>query len=289
MIASVKRTREILNTYQEYAKKSFGQNFLIDGNIIQKIIQGANILPNSLVVEIGPGLGALTEHLSKHAKKVLAFEIDPNMVEILKDTLRDCNNVKVVLMDILKADIQEEITPYLEEGIEHIYCIANLPYYITTPIIVRLLESEIRFEKFVFMVQKEVGKRFAGSVSTKEYNALSVLMQYKTKVQVLFDVSKDCFMPAPNVESVVIEMVPTPFEVQARNQNFFYGFIKSLFSSRRKTIVNNLNSSYKVSKEMIQEILLESNIKIQARAEELSVIEIVQLCDSFYERMKVQL
>lgn len=289
MIASVKRTKEILSTYQEYAKKSFGQNFLIDGNVIQKIIQSANILPNSLVIEIGPGLGALTEHLSKHAKHVLAFEIDSNMVEILKDTLRDCNNVKVVSMDILKADIQEEIAPYLEEGIEHIYCIANLPYYITTPIIVRLLESEIQFKKFVFMVQKEVGKRFAGTVSTKEYNALSVLMQYKTKVKVLFDVSKESFIPAPNVESVVIEMVPTPFEVQATNQKFFYGFIRNLFSSRRKTIVNNLNSSYKISKEMIQEVLLENNIKTQARAEELNVKEIVHLCDSFYEKTKVEL
>lgn len=282
MIASIKRTKEILNKYQDYAKKSFGQNFLIDGNIIQKIIKSANILPNSLVIEIGPGLGALTEHLAKHAKHVLAFEIDPNMVDILKDTLRDTTNVQVVLKDILEVDLKKEIQPFIETGIEHIYCVANLPYYITTPIVVRLLETNIQFEKFVFMVQKEVAKRFSGAVSTKEYNALSVLMQYKTKVKILFDVQRECFLPAPNVDSAVIEMIPTLFEIQAQEESFFYSFIRNLFLNRRKQIVNNLHVSYQVPKDTIQEILMQNNIKVQARAEELSVKQIVELCDAFY-------
>lgn len=280
MIATRKKTKEILEKYQDFAKKSFGQNFLIDSNVVTRIVKEAKIKPNSLVIEIGPGLGALTEVLAKHSTKVITLEIDPNMVKILEDTLISYDNVSVLEQDVLKADIHNILDGQLE-GIEHIYCIANLPYYITTAIIVKLLETEIPFQKFVFMVQKEVAQRFSGKQSTKEYNALSVLMQYKTDVKVLFDVSSECFMPAPKVVSSVIEMVPKTSNVQAESPTYFYAFIKKMFANRRKTILNNLSAGYSMSKEKVLEVLQSQGMTQFTRAEELSVDAIVNLSNTF--------
>lgn len=272
MIGNYKTTKEILNQYGLSAKKKFGQNFLIDQNILSKIVEAAEIDETSYVVEIGPGLGSLTERLIDTAGKVRAYEIDPDMVQVLTDRLGDKENFELIHGDILKEtiDIDEEIT-----------VVANLPYYITTPILFKLLESDLKIKRIVVMMQKEVAQRLEGSVNTKDYNALSVAIQYRTTPKIAFNVSREVFIPKPNVDSSVItlEVLDEP-RVAVEDEKHFFKIVKGSFGQRRKTLVNNLNSELGISKEVLKELLINLEIKETARGESLSIHQFAALSEA---------
>lgn len=279
MIGTKQRTLQILEQYNLHAKKAFGQNFLIDSNIINKIVDSADVL-SSGVIEIGPGLGAMTEVLTQKAKKVLAYEIDNDMVEILQNNIK-ANNFKILNVDFLKADLNKDLEFF--DDCDRVVVVSNLPYYITTPIIFKLLASETRITEFYFMVQKEVAQRFTGKPNTKDYNSLSVLIQYRTNAKILFNVPRTCFHPAPDVESAIIKLVKVKRDYDIANEEKFISFVQNLFALRRKTIVNNLSSKYSFSKEQISNVLIEEGFSDKARAEELDLSEIVKLYKAFFE------
>lgn len=279
MIGTKQRTLQILEQYNLHAKKAFGQNFLIDSNIINKIVDSADVL-SSGVIEIGPGLGAMTEVLTQKAKKVLAYEIDNDMVEILQNNIK-ADNFKILNVDFLKADLNKDLEFF--DDCDRVVVVSNLPYYITTPIIFKLLASETRITEFYFMVQKEVAQRFTGKPNTKDYNSLSVLIQYRTNAKILFNVPRTCFHPAPDVESAIIKLVKVKRDYDIANEEKFISFVQNLFALRRKTIVNNLSSKYSFSKEQISNVLIEEGFSDKARAEELDLSEIVKLYKAFFE------
>lgn len=275
MIGNIKKTTEILNKYGLSVKKSFGQNFLIDENILRKIVNVSKITKEDGVIEIGPGIGALTEHLLINAKKVLAYEIDTRMIEVLETELKDYDNLKIINEDVLKID-QVYDENYFKEC-KRVVIVSNLPYYITTPIISKLLLNEPKIEEMYLMVQKEVGLRLSGKPKTKDYNALSVFMAYLSECRVEFDVSRNCFLPAPNVNSVVISIKRIEREITVNNESHFLKFIQNIFIQRRKTFVNNLSKSYKIDKEKVMDILRRNGYKESLRSEELSLEEIYKL------------
>ena len=204
-IADYSVTRAVLERHGFTFKKSFGQNFLTDTNILQKIVDTAEIDKNVNVIEIGPGIGALTEFLAENAAEVMAFEIDDRLIPILADTLRDFDNVKVINEDILKSDLQSRIKEFANPGLP-IKVVANLPYYITTPILMHLIESKIPFAEFVVMMQKEVADRISAEPNTKAYGSLSIAVQYYMTAKVAFIVPRTVFVPAPNVDSAILKM-----------------------------------------------------------------------------------
>lgn len=277
MIASVNKTKEILNKYDLFAKKGFGQNFLIDSNIINKIALSAGVDKETGVIEIGPGLGALTEKLCIEAKKVLCYEIDADMVNVLSNEL-SFNNLVIKNVDFLKADVEKDFE-YFNDCKRVVVC-SNLPYYITTPIIFRLLEINVNIEKMVFMVQKEVALRLTGKPNTKDYNSLSVLINYKAKANLEFSVGRNCFMPSPDVESAVILLSKIKSDYAPNNEAKFINYIRDLFAMRRKTILNNISCKYTISKDKIKESLIKCGLKESARAEELDLKKIIELYEA---------
>lgn len=284
MIGSIKGTNEILRKYNIKAKKGFGQNFLIDENILKKIVNISNISKDDGVIEIGPGIGALTEHLLINAKKVLAYEIDKDMLNILQNELKEHDNLKIINDDILKID-----SVYDEEyfkGCKRVVVISNLPYYITTPIISKLLLNEPKLEEMYLMVQKEVGLRLAGKPKTKDYNALSVFIAYKGDCKIEFEVSRNCFLPAPNVDSVIISIKRMKNDLNVNNEGHFLNFVQAIFSQRRKTLLNNLSNSYNFSKEEIYEALEKLKHKTSVRSEELNLKEIHSLYIELFKAPK---
>lgn len=274
MIASINKTKEILEKYDLRAKKIFGQNFLIDGNIIKKIVSSAGVNKSTGVIEIGPGLGALTEELCINAKKVLCYDIDEDMINVLNNELK-FNNLVIKNEDFLKCDYISALEYFAD--CDRVIVVSNLPYYITTPIIFRLLERDTIIKEMYFMVQKEVAQRLTGKPNTKDYNSLSVAISYRCKVELLFNVGRNCFMPAPDVESAIISLKRIKNDYGLNNEAKFFEFIKELFCMRRKTIVNNLGGKFNLSKEKIKETLIVLNYKETARAEELSLDQIVSL------------
>ena len=279
MIASVSKTKEILNKYDLRAKKQFGQNFLIDGNIIRRIVSAAGVDKTCGVIEIGPGIGALTEEIAKQAKKVLCYEIDSDMVKILNENL-DANNVKIILEDFLKADLDEGLKYF--DGCDRVVVMSNLPYYITTPIIFKLLESENRIEDFYFMVQKEVGDRLTGKPKTKDYNSLSVLIDFQANANLEFMVSRKCFLPEPNVDSAIIHIKKVKKDYSVNNKANFLKFVQNIFALRRKTLVNNLSSQYGIKKEESIEKLKKLGYKETVRSEELLIDEMIKIYEEFF-------
>ena len=274
MIASVNKTKEILEKYNLRAKKGFGQNFLIDSNIIKKIVSSANVDKNTGVIEIGPGLGALTEQLCLNAKKVLCYDIDEDMINVLHNELK-FDNLVIRNEDFLKCDYVSALDYFSD--CDRVIVVSNLPYYITTPIIFRLLEHDTVIKEMYFMVQKEVALRLTGKPNTKDYNSLSVAISYRCKAELLFNVGRNCFMPSPDVESAIISLKRVKNDYGLNNEPKFFEFIKELFCMRRKTIVNNLGGKFNLSKENIKEVLNKENLKETARAEELSLEKIVSL------------
>ncbi|NJH84993.1 16S rRNA (adenine(1518)-N(6)/adenine(1519)-N(6))-dimethyltransferase RsmA [Staphylococcus agnetis] len=279
-IATPTRTRALLEQYGFSFKKSLGQNFLIDVNIINNIIHASGIDERTGVIEVGPGMGSLTEQLAKNAKHVMAFEIDQRLIPVLKDTLSPYDNVTVINEDILKADVKTAINTHLADC-DKIMVVANLPYYITTPILLSLLESNLNIDGYVVMMQKEVGERLNATVGTKAYGSLSIVAQYYTETSRVLTVPKTVFMPPPNVDSIVVKLMKrsTPI-VQVNNEQQFFKLTKGAFGQRRKTIFNNYQNVFQNGKSLKTEIMawLEAaGIDPKRRGETLSIQEYARL------------
>ena len=285
-IADYSVTKAVLERHGFTFKKSFGQNFLTDTNILQKIVDRAEIDKNVNVIEIGPGIGALTEFLAENAAEVMAFEIDERLVPILEDTLRDHDNVKVINEDVLKADLQTRVKEFENPNLP-IKVVANLPYYITTPILMHLIESKIPFEEFVVMMQKEVADRISAEPNTKAYGSLSIAVQYYMTAKVAFVVPRTVFVPAPNVDSAILKMTrrKQPL-VEVKDEDFFFRVSKASFVHRRKTLWNNLTSHFGKSEEVknkLEQALENATIKPSIRGEALSISDFARLSDALRE------
>lgn len=284
-IATPVRTRAILEKYGFSFKKSLGQNFLIDTNILKKIVSFANLTEESGAIEIGPGIGALTEQLARMSKKVVAFEIDQRLIPILKETLSPYENVAILHKDVLEADVQVVMDEEFK-GIDDIMVVANLPYYVTTPIIMNLLEDQLPIRGIVCMLQKEVADRISARPGTKNYGSLSIAVQYYTEAETVMIVPKTVFVPQPNVDSAVIRLTKrSQPAVSVRDEGFFFQVTKASFAQRRKTLLNNLTSQLPDGKQKKEEILAAlsiSGIDPTRRGETLSLGEFGRLSDELY-------
>ncbi|OEH92623.1 16S rRNA (adenine(1518)-N(6)/adenine(1519)-N(6))-dimethyltransferase RsmA [Bacillus solimangrovi] len=280
-IAVPSRTREILEKHGFSFKKSLGQNFLIDTNILRNIVDFANLTEGSGAIEIGPGIGALTEQLAKKAEKVVAFEIDQRLLPILNETLAPYKHVEIIHQDILEAEVRSMIEEKMQ-GIKDIMVVANLPYYVTTPILMKLLTENLPVRGIVVMLQKEVADRIAARPGTKDYGSLSIAIQYYSEAEVVMTVPKTVFVPKPNVDSAVIRLtLRTKPPVQLTDEKFFFEVVRASFAQRRKTIYNNLvhNLAGKEKKEQVTLALEKANIEAKRRGETLSMEEFAQLSE----------
>ena len=282
-IADYSVTKAVLERHGFTFKKSFGQNFLTDTNILQKIVDTAEVDEQVNVIEIGPGIGALTEFLAERAAEVMAFEIDHRLVPILADTLRDFDNVTVVNEDILKVDLAQHIQNFKNPDLP-IKVVANLPYYITTPILMHLIESGIPFSEFVVMMQKEVADRISAQPNTKAYGSLSIAVQYYMTAKVAFIVPRTVFVPAPNVDSAILKMVRrSEPAVAVEDEKFFFKVSKASFTHRRKTLWNNLTGYFGKSEEVkdkLTKALDQAGLSPSVRGEALSLAEFASLADA---------
>lgn len=282
-IADYSVTKAVLERHGFTFKKSFGQNFLTDTNILQKIVDTAEIDDQVNVIEIGPGIGALTEFLAERAAQVMAFEIDHRLVPILADTLRDFDNVTVVNEDILKVDLAQHIQNFKNPDLP-IKVVANLPYYITTPILMHLIESGIPFSEFVVMMQKEVADRISAKPNTKAYGSLSIAVQYYMTAKVAFIVPRTVFVPAPNVDSAILKMVRRPEPaVAVEDEKFFFKVSKASFTHRRKTLWNNLTGYFGKTdkiKDKLTKALDQAGLSPSVRGEALGLEEFASLADA---------
>lgn len=282
-IADYRVTKAILDRHGFSFKKSLGQNFLTDTNILQKIVDTAEIDREVNVIEIGPGIGALTEFIAENAAEVMAFEIDDRLIPILADTLRDFDNITVINEDILKADLKTHIAQFKNPTLP-IKIVANLPYYITTPILMHLIESKIPFSEFIVMMQKEVADRISAEPNTKAYGSLSIAVQYYMTAQVAFIVPKTVFVPAPNVDSAILKMTrrASPL-VAVTDEDFFFKVSKLAFAHRRKTLWNNLQAVFGKTEEVRAQLtssLELAEISPQIRGEALSIPEFAKLSEA---------
>jgi len=282
-LGNPKHTIEVLQKYNFHFQKKYGQNFLIDANILEKIVCSAGITKEDCVLEIGPGIGTMTQYLAEHARKVIAVEIDVNLIPILTDTLAPYENVKIINHDILKLDLIDLIEQ--ENGGKPVKVVANLPYYITTPIVMGLFENKIPIESITIMVQKEVADRMQVGPGTKDYGALSLAVQYYSKPEIIAVVPPSCFIPRPNVSSSVIQLTKhvTP-PVQVKNEEFMFEIIRASFNQRRKTLVNGLTNAniLNVTKEKVLSALEQMNQKEAIRGETLSLEEFATLSNLLY-------
>ena len=256
-------------------KKKYGQNFIVDKNIIHSIIVKSEIDDETLVIEIGPGAGSLTSELGKYAKNVIAYEIDETLKPILEKNIT--SNTEVIFEDFLKRDIAEDIKKY---NYKKLYVIANLPYYITTPIIIKLIETKIDFDKIVVMVQKEVGDRFKAKPKTKEYNSLSVFLSYYFNITKILDVSRNVFMPKPNVDSIVVCFTKKVDKLKVNNEELFFKLIKDSFKQKRKNLRNNLKG---YDLENISKTLSKYKLDLTVRAEALPLEIFVEIANNLEE------
>lgn len=273
------QVKKILEQNDIIVKKQYGQNFLLDDNILKNIVKSAELKKDTNVIEIGPGLGFLTNYLQQATTNVLCYEIDEQMVEHLNELNY---NVSIINDDFLKRNLNKDFKNIFDNS-NNITLVANLPYYITTPILLKVLEETTRIDKMIVMMQTEVAKRLCGKPSTKDYNALSVLIQYFTNPRIIFNVSPKSFFPEPNVESsvVMIEKKEEPL-LEVKNLDFFLKFNRNIFSQRRKTLYNNIQKAYNYDKELIKKIIKENNLDESVRSEELDVSQIVKLANDFY-------
>ena len=275
-LSSHRATKDIVDKHGFKFSKSLGQNFLIDDNVIDKIIDGARVKEGDKVIEVGPGIGTLTREMAKRAEKVVAVEIDKNLIPILKETLSDFDNTEVVNEDILKVDINKLVDEKLSGG--PIKLIANLPYYITTPIVMKFLEEDIPVTDIVVMVQKEVADRMNAVPSTKDYGALSVAVQYYCDTEIVAKAPRHMFIPQPKVDSTVIGLhIREEKKYKADNEQLFFKTVKAAFGQRRKTLLNSLSSMGVLDKAKIKEVLAEAGIDEKRRGETLSIEEFANL------------
>lgn len=283
-IATIGRTKEILDTHRFKFKKSLGQNFLIDSNVIKEIINKADINKNTGVIEVGPGIGSLTEHLAINAKKVLAFEIDQRLVPVLDDTLSQYDNVTIINEDILEANVPARIEEYLSDC-EDIVVVANLPYYITTPILMNFLTAHLPISRYYVMMQKEVGERISANPNSKAYGSLSIAIDYYTEAKTVQNVPKTVFMPPPNVDSIIVELkTRKDKKVNVDDEDAFFKLTRGAFLHRRKTILNNYQSLFadgKERKDEIRALFSTANIEPSRRGESLALEDYKGIYDAF--------
>ena len=267
--------REILDKYGFQFSKSLGQNFLIDGNIVRNIVKEAHITKDDYVLEIGPGIGTLTEELALKAKKVVAVELDKNLLPILDEVLSHLDNIEIIHDDILKVDINSLIEEKCEG--RPIKIVANLPYYVTTPIIGKLLEDNLNIESIMVMIQKEVAERMVAKSGSKTYSSLSVFVNFYTNPEIVLQVPRTVFMPQPNVDSAVIKL-DIKKELPNINIEQFLIVVKAGFSKRRKTILNSLSSyGFNLDKNQFRQYLEKANIDPQNRAENLTIEDFINI------------
>ena len=275
-LSSHRATKEVVNKHNFKFSKSLGQNFLIDDNVIDRILEGARLSETDRIIEVGPGIGTLTREMGKVAENVVAIEIDKTLIPILKETLADLDNVEVVNEDILKVDVQGLINEKLNGG--PVKLVANLPYYITTPIVMKFLEEDIPVTDIVVMVQKEVADRMNAKPSTKDYGALSVAVQYYCDTEIVAKAPRHMFVPQPNVDSIVIGLhVRDEKKYVVDNEDIFFKTVKASFGQRRKTLLNSLGGLGFLSKDQIKEALKAANIDEKRRGETLSIDEFAKL------------
>lgn len=279
-LSNPQRTIEVIKKYEFCFQKKFGQNFLIDGHVLDKIIAGAGVTKDDMVLEIGPGIGTMTQYLAEAAGKVVAVEIDRNLLPILQETLADYDNVKVIHADVLSLDLEKLVQE--ENGGRPIKVVANLPYYITTPIIMALFEQHVPLANVTVMVQKEVAARMKSGPSSKDYGALSLAVQYYAEPYIVANVPCNCFMPRPNVDSAVIRL--TRYEeppVQVKDEKMLFKIIRASFNQRRKTLQNGLNNSSELNftKDQIAAAIAEAGFSPSVRGEALTLEQFAKLTD----------
>ena len=279
-LSNPQRTIEVIKKYEFCFQKKFGQNFLIDGHVLDKIIAGAGVTKYDMVLEIGPGIGTMTQYLAEAAGKVVAVEIDRNLLPILQETLADYDNVKVIHADVLSLDLEKLVQE--ENGGRPIKVVANLPYYITTPIIMALFEQHVPLANVTVMVQKEVAARMKSGPGSKDYGALSLAVQYYAEPYIVANVPCNCFMPRPNVDSAVIRL--TRYEeppVQVKDEKMLFKIIRASFNQRRKTLQNGLNNSSELNftKDQIAAAIAEAGFSPSVRGEALTLEQFAKLTD----------
>jgi 16S rRNA (adenine1518-N6/adenine1519-N6)-dimethyltransferase len=271
---SPKEMNNLLEEKNFLFKKKYGQNFIIDENIIDSALKDINIDKDTLVIEVGPGAGSLTYKLAEQAKNVLCYEIDTTLSKILEQNLNKFNNVDIIYDDFLKRDVIKDIQKY---EYKKLYVVANLPYYITTPIIIKFIEDKIPIQKIVVMVQKEVGDRFKAKPKTKEYGSLTVYLNYYFDIRKIMNVSKNVFLPKPNVDSIIVEFKRKDNLLFLNNEELFFKLVRDSFTQKRKTIKNNLKQ-YDLSK--IETVLLKNSYNLNSRAEELPLEVFIEIANN---------
>ena len=277
---SPKKMQQKLNSHQFHFKKNYGQNFIIDRNIIEKIILASQIDNETLVIEVGPGAGSLTVELAQYAKQILCYEIDTTLKPVLEDNLKLYNNVDVIYSDFLKSSPLVDIKKY---RYNKLYVIGNLPYYITTPIIMKIVEDHLPVDKLVIMVQKEVGDRFRAKPGTRDYGSFTVFLDYYFDVHRLLDVSRNVFLPKPNVDSIVVEFTRKKEQLPLLDDVFFFQFVRDCFKQKRKTLRNNLK---KYDLNILESLLQEQGYSLQDRAEKLPLNVFVVVANKYIESRK---
>lgn len=277
-IGTINEIKSTMKKNALHVKKHLGQNFLVDQNILHQIVASSGISKATSVIEIGPGLGSLTQKLLENAKEVLAYEIDQDLIPILESEFKDETQFHLLHQDVLEAHIDEDIEKYLIDS-EEVVVVANLPYYITTPILMKFLETSKKVSKLILMVQLEVASRMASKPNSKDYNSLSIAIQYRAETKVLFKVPRTVFIPEPNVDSAIIEIKLREkplFNVE--NEEFFFGLVRQTFAQRRKTLYNNLRNAFpNIDNETIADAIRDAGIEPSVRAEALPIESFVNL------------
>lgn len=280
------KTKQIINKYEFSFKKNFGQNFLVDERVLDKIIASAEITDEDIVLEVGPGIGTLTQALAKKAKKVIAVEIDKTLIPILQELLSEYNNIQIINEDILKVDIAQLVK---ENGGKPLKVVANLPYYITTPIIMNMLEKKLPVESITVMIQKEVAMRMQAKPGSKDYGALSLVVQYYCQPYLVANVPQNCFMPRPNVDSAVIRLtVLEEPAVKVENAEFMFGVIKAGFGQRRKTLLNCFYNcgGWELDKETLTKAINAAGFDERVRGETLTLEDYAKLAEELSKYVK---
>lgn len=283
-LSSHRKTKEVVDKHGFKFSKSLGQNFLIDDNVIDRILDGARLSKGDKIIEVGPGIGTLTREMGRVADKVVAIEIDKTLIPILKDTLDEFENIEVINQDILKVNVEDLVKEKLNGG--SVKLVANLPYYITTPIVMKFLEEDIPVTDIVVMVQKEVADRMNANPGTKDYGALSVAVQYYCDTEIVAKAPRHMFIPQPNVDSTVIGLhVREERKYNVDSEDIFFKTVKAAFGQRRKTLLNALGTLGFLNKDEIREVLNEANIDEKRRGETLSIEEFANLSNCVSKRV----
>ncbi len=286
-IGSRTRTRAIMEKYGIHTKKSFGQNFLTDLNVLNNIVTAAKITKNDNVIEIGPGIGALTEQLAQAAGEVLALEIDADLIPVLNEVLAPYHNVTVLNQDVLDANLPALIQEQFADPTKPVKVVANLPYYITSPILMNLLASPVDWAAICVMMQKEVAQRLTAAPGTKQYGALTLAIEYQMDAKIAFDVSRRVFVPSPNVDSAIVVLTPRkqPLAVQPFDKQKLFGFIRGCFAHRRKSLWNNLQGvigKQPATKDKMAQVLGQLGISPQIRPERLTLDQFIALANALH-------